>query len=90
MPPFRELLPLLGFWTLLAGLLFLQRDLGMLALLGIVLLVMLVTGTGRRGYLVYGILAAVALGYLALKLFLHGQRRIQAWLTPFDDPTGDG
>jgi len=89
-PPFKELLPLLGFWALLVVLLLLQRDLGMLVLLGIPLLVMLVRGTGRLGYLVYGLLAATGLGYLALGLFLHGQRRIQAWLAPFEDPTGDG
>jgi cell division protein FtsW (lipid II flippase) len=89
-PPLKELRPLLGFWVLLAGMLFLQRDLGMLLLLGVALLVMLVVGTGRLGYLVYGLLAATGVGYLALGLFLHGQRRIQAWEMPFDDPTGDG
>jgi cell division protein FtsW (lipid II flippase) len=89
-PPFKALLPLLGFWTLLGGLLFLQRDIGMFVLLGLVLLVMLVAGTGRLGYLFYGVLAATGLGYLALDLFLHGQRRIHAWQAPFDDPTGDG
>jgi cell division protein FtsW (lipid II flippase) len=89
-PPFKALLPLLGFWVLLAGMLLLQRDLGMLLILGSNLLVMLVVGTGRLGYLVYGVLAATGAGFLALRIFLHGQRRIQAWETPFDDPTGDG
>jgi len=89
-PPLKGLLPLIGFWALLASLLFLQRDLGMLVILSVALLVMLAVGTGRIGYLVYGVLAASGLGYLALSLFVHGQRRIQAWLAPFDDPTGDG
>jgi len=89
-PPFRVLLPLLGFWTLLTGLLFLQRDLGMSVILGVTLLVLLVAGTGRLGYLIYGILAATGAGYLILTLFSHGQRRIQAWQAPFDDPTGAG
>lgn len=90
LPPFKELLPLLGFWSLLAGLLFVQRDLGMFVVLSVALLVMLVVGTGRTGYLVYGGLAAAGAGYLALTLFLHGQRRILAWQNPFEDPTGDG
>lgn len=90
LPPFRELAPLLGFWALLAGLLFVQRDLGMFVILGVALLIMLVVGTGRIGYLIYGVLAAAGVGYLVLEFFLHGQRRIQAWQTPFEDPTGDG
>lgn len=89
-PPFGALLPLLAFWALLAGLLLLQRDLGMFVILSVALLVLLVAGTARWGYLVYGILAATGVGYLMLTLFAHGQRRIQAWQTPFDDPTGTG
>ena len=89
-PPFRALLPLLGFWALLAGLLFLQRDLGMFVILSVALLVLLVAGTARWGYLIYGVLAATGAGYLMLTLFSHGQRRIQAWQAPFDDPTGTG
>ncbi len=89
-PPLKALLPLLGLWVALTGMMLLQRDLGMLLLLGTVLLVMLAAGTGRIGYLVYGLLAAAGSGYLALRLFLHGQRRIDAWQTPFEDPTGDG
>lgn len=84
------MLPVLGFWAVLTGLLFVQRDLGMLVILGVALLVMLVAGTARRGYLVYGALAATGLGYGIFELFAHGQRRIQTWLAPFDDPTGAG
>jgi len=89
-PPFRALLPLLEFWVLLAGLLFLQRDLGMFVILSVALLVLLIAGTACWGYLVYAILAATGLGYLMLTLFAHGQRRIQAWQAPFDDPAGTG
>jgi len=89
-PPLKDLLPLIGFWAFLTGLLFLQRDLGMFVILSVALLVMLTIGTGRSGYLAYGAIAAAGLGYLVVKLFLHGQRRIGAWLDPFADPTGDG
>ncbi len=84
----RALLPLIAFWVVLSGLLLLQRDLGMFFILGMTLLAMLFVGTQRRRYLVLGTLAATAVGYLVLGFFAHGQRRIQAWLSPFEDPTG--
>jgi cell division protein FtsW (lipid II flippase) len=89
LPPYKDLAPLIGFWVLLAGLLFMQRDLGMFVILSVALLALLVVGTGRIAYLVYGLVAASGLGYLVLGLFLHGQRRIETWLDPFQDPTGD-
>lgn len=88
-PPLRDLLPLLGFLAVLAGLLLFQRDLGMLVILGVTLLVMLFVGTGRIGYLVLGGLGAAGLGALVLTFFSHGQSRIAAWQSPFDDPTGN-
>ncbi|EXJ15583.1 FtsW/RodA/SpoVE family cell cycle protein [Imhoffiella purpurea] len=88
-PPLRALLPLALFWILLAGLLLLQRDLGLFVVLSVTLLLMLFVGTGRRGYLILGALLASAAGYLILEIFAHGQRRIAAWLSPFEDPTGN-
>ncbi|MBO8084565.1 MAG: FtsW/RodA/SpoVE family cell cycle protein [Marichromatium sp.] len=87
-PPLRALWPLVGFWAALAALLLWQRDLGMLAVLATVQLVVLVAGSGRRGYLWWGLGLGVALGAAALGLFAHGQRRLAAWLDPFADPTG--
>jgi cell division protein FtsW (lipid II flippase) len=58
-------------------------------ILSLTLTVILVAGTGRWGYLGYGAAAATGLGWGLLNLFEHGQRRIQAWLDPFVDPTGD-
>jgi cell division protein FtsW (lipid II flippase) len=90
LPPWRPLWPLALFWLLLAGLLVLQRDLGMTTILGATLLVLLVAGSGRLGYLVYGVIGSAGLGWLMLGVFEHGERRIDAWLDPFQDPTGDG
>ena len=90
LPPWRPLWPLALFWLLLAGLLIVQRDLGMTTILGVTLLVLLVAGSGRLGYLIYGAMAAGGLGWLMLGVFEHGERRIDAWLDPFQDPTGDG
>jgi cell division protein FtsW (lipid II flippase) len=88
-PPLRALAPLVGFWVLLCGLLLVQRDLGLVVILGLTLLVMLYLGTRRLGYLILGALGAVGLAWAALHFFLHGQRRIASWIDPFDDPTGD-
>lgn len=88
LPPWRALWPLALFIALLAGLLVAQRDLGMFVILGVTLLVMLSAGSGRPGYALLGVLGAGVLVVPVLAFFAHGQRRISAWLTPFDDPTG--
>jgi cell division protein FtsW (lipid II flippase) len=90
LPPWRPLWPLAACWAVLTGLLLLQRDLGMVAILGVALLAILSAGTGRIGYTVYGLLAAAGLGWLLLGVFEHGQERLRTWLDPFADPTGDG
>jgi len=89
-PPWQALWPLLAFWAVLTGLLALQRDLGMIVILGIAFTLVVVSGTGRIGYLVYALLCAAGLGSVLLFFFEHGQRRIDAWLDPFQDPTGEG
>lgn len=90
LPPWEPLWRLLALWVALVTLLLVQRDLGMVAILSVPLLALLVTGSGRVGYLVYGLLGALVLGYLVLGVFEHGGRRIAAWQDPFQDPTGDG
>ena len=90
LPPWRDLWPLLAYWVVLTALLALQRDLGMMVILSVALIALLVSATRRIGYLVYALLAAGGLGALLLTWFAHGQRRIEAWLDPFQDPTGDG
>ncbi len=90
LPPWVPLLHLAAFWVALTGLLAVQRDLGMVVLLSIALLTLLVIGTRRVGYLIYGLLAAAGIGALVVTVFEHGMRRVEAWTDPFADPTGDG
>jgi len=90
LPNLEPLWRLAVFWSVLAALLLLQRDLGMLVVLSLALLAVLVSGSGRWGYLGYGLAASGALGYLMFAVFEHGRRRIDIWLDPFQDPTGDG
>ncbi|MBK1648638.1 FtsW/RodA/SpoVE family cell cycle protein [Rhabdochromatium marinum] len=88
LPPLRALLPLAAVWLLLCGLLLWQRDLGMFAILNLVLLLLLTLGTGRSGYLLFSAALAVGSTLLLLRFFSHGARRVEAWLNPFSDPTG--
>ncbi|MGB5833788.1 MAG: FtsW/RodA/SpoVE family cell cycle protein [Thiohalocapsa sp.] len=89
-PPLRTLWPLLTFVAVLLALLMWQRDLGMVLILTLALLALLLAGTRQPGYLIYGSLGAGVAGYLMLAFFSHGQRRIEAWAQPFQDPTGSG
>lgn len=89
LPPMRHLWPLLLFCLGLSALLLTQRDLGMVVILSVALLVMLFFGTGRTAYLVLGGVLAALAGALLLTVFSHGQRRLAAWLDPFQDPTGN-
>ena len=84
----RELLPLLLGWAAPMTLLVLQRDLGMLALLNAVLLVMLAVASGRFSYLALGAAGTAILGAAVYFFSAHARVRLAAWLAPFADPTG--
>ncbi|MFP4077215.1 MAG: FtsW/RodA/SpoVE family cell cycle protein [Halochromatium sp.] len=90
LPPLRRLWPLLLVWALLLTMLLLQRDLGLVLILALMLLAVLAAGTRHPGYLLYGLAVAGVAGAALLGLFSHGQRRVEAWLNPFADPTGAG
>lgn len=90
LPPVGSLWPLLLVWGLLLAMLLVQRDLGLILILGLTLLAILAAGTRHLGYLVYGSALVAAAGVALLSVFSHGQRRIDAWLNPFSDPTGAG
>ena len=89
-PRLRVLVPLVIFWGLLAGLILIQRDLGMLLILCLALVAMLYIGTGRLTYPIVGAVAGIGAGTALLTQFSHGQQRIEAWLHPFSDATGSG
>ena len=90
LPPLGVLWPLLLVWLALFALLLLQRDLGLVLILGLALLAMLGVGSRHAGYPLYGLTLAGVGGWALLTWFSHGQRRIAAWSDPFADPTGAG
>ncbi len=88
--PLGSLLSLGVFWALLSGLLLLQRDLGMLLLLSLLLLAQLIAVSGRISWGLLATLLMGAAGWLVWRFVEHGAKRIEAWLDPFADPTGSG
>lgn len=84
----RTLFPIIVFFAALFPMLLWQRDLGMIAILGGLVVVLIFSSTGKWFYV------AIALGLSALgavgafQFFLHSQQRFKVWLDPFFDPTG--
>ena len=62
-----------------------QRDLGASLLLFALFITMVYVATGRAAYLITGFLIIGAGGIIAYQQFDHVQRRVFAWLHPFDD-----
>ncbi|MCC5850814.1 MAG: FtsW/RodA/SpoVE family cell cycle protein [Verrucomicrobia bacterium] len=89
-PPFAQLMLLLVVWAGFCALLALQRDLGLVLLLSLILLVVLICATGRVSWGVGALGSAVAAGWGVVRVFAHGARRVEAWMDPFADPTGSG
>ena len=88
--PIRALFPLGVYWFILAALLVVQRDLGMFVILSAVMITMLFLTTNRISYLFYAVIGATGFGVLAFRYFLHGQKRFETWINPFNDATGAG
>jgi cell division protein FtsW (lipid II flippase) len=85
LPRGRDLGPILLVWALAMAILVFQRDLGAAVLFFGVFVVLLFVATERVGWLVVGGLLAVVGGYASYLLFDHVQRRVNGWLSPFDD-----
>jgi peptidoglycan glycosyltransferase len=83
-PEPRQLLPLLIAWGGSVVILIWQRDLGISLLLFAGFVLLLYAATGATGYLAVGGLLAAIGSYAAYLVFGHVQRRVVAWLTPFD------
>lgn len=90
LPDPKHLGPLLGAWAASLVVMVFERDLGSSLLFFTLFLVMLWVSTGRATYLavgagLFGIGAAAA-----WRMFDHVQQRVDIWLDPWQDPTGDG
>lgn len=83
-PEPRQLTPLLLTWGLSVVILISQRDLGASLLLFASFVLLLYATTGSSGYLVSGGLLTAIAGIAGYVTFDHVQRRVEAWLHPFE------
>lgn len=90
LPEPRQLIPLLLAWGGSIFILIWQRDLGASVLLFAGFVLLLYAATGTTGYLVAGGLMTITGAAAAAYLFDHVQRRVVAWLTPFEHYQDEG
>ena len=90
LPDIRTLLPMLVMWVIALLIVIFEKDLGSALVFFFVFLGMLYVSTGKKLYLVVGLLL-MAIGFVgAYFAFGHVQVRVAGWLDPFADPQGDG
>ncbi|HEX5579546.1 MAG TPA: FtsW/RodA/SpoVE family cell cycle protein [Candidatus Limnocylindria bacterium] len=89
-PPLPYLLPMLAIFVLVMLVVVVSKDLGTALLFFGIFLTMLFVATGRRSYVLIGLLLFLAGSFVASRLFDHVARRIDAWIDPFADPSGAG
>jgi cell division protein FtsW (lipid II flippase) len=89
-PPLPYLLPMLAMFVLVMLVVIFGKDLGTALLFFGIFLIMLFVATGRRSYVLIGLLLFLAGSFVAYRLFDHVARRVDAWIDPFADPSGVG
>jgi cell division protein FtsW len=89
-PPLPYLLPMLALFAVVMLVVVRQNDLGQALLLFGTFLTMLFAATGRRSYVLIGLILFVAGSFAAYQLFPHVAARVDIWLDPFADPQNAG
>jgi cell division protein FtsW (lipid II flippase) len=89
-PPWPYLLPMLAIFGLVMVMVVISNDLGIALLFYGIFLTMLFVATGRRSYVLIGLVLFLAGSYVAYELFGRVRVRVDDWLNPFADPTGSG
>jgi peptidoglycan glycosyltransferase len=89
-PPLPYLLPMLAIFVIVMLVVVFGKDLGTALLFFGIFLTMLFVATGRRSYVLIGLVLFLAGSFVASRLFGHVASRIDSWLDPFADPSGAG
>ena len=90
LPDIRTLAPMLVMWVVSLLIVIFERDLGSALVFFFVFLCMLYVATGKKFYIVSGVLL-IGLGFVGAYLgFSHVQVRVQNWIDPFADAQGTG
>jgi peptidoglycan glycosyltransferase len=90
LPPLPYLAPMLIVFAAVMLVVVVSRDLGTALMFFGIFLTMLFVATGRRAYVLFGMILFVLGATVAYLLFPHVQVRIDAWLDPWADPSGSG
>ena len=90
LPPLPYLLPMLAIFVIVMLIVVISRDLGTALLFLGIFLTMLFIATGRRSYVLIGLLLFVAGSFVAYQLYEHVRVRVDNWIDPFADPSGTG
>jgi cell division protein FtsW (lipid II flippase) len=89
-PPLPYLLPMVAIFLLVMGIVVISRDLGTALLFLGIFLTMLFVATGRRSYVLVGLVLFIAGSFVAYQAFGHVRVRVDNWISPFADPSGTG
>ncbi|HEX6128894.1 MAG TPA: FtsW/RodA/SpoVE family cell cycle protein [Candidatus Limnocylindria bacterium] len=89
-PPLPYLLPMIAVFVMVMLIVVIMRDLGTALLFLGIFLTMLFVATGRRSYVLLGILLFIAGSFVAYNLFGHVRIRVDNWIDPFVDPSDAG
>ncbi|HAM14551.1 MAG TPA: peptidoglycan glycosyltransferase [Eggerthellaceae bacterium] len=90
LPDIRTLAPLLVMWGIALLIVAFEKDLGSALVFFFVFLAMLYMATGKKFYLIVGLLLMLGGIAGAFALFDHVQVRVANWIDPFQDPQGAG
>jgi cell division protein FtsW len=90
LPPFKHFGPLLLMWLISLAILIFEKDLGSSLLFFGIFLSMIYIATGRRIYIISGIILFLLGATTCYYLFAHVQIRIDIWLNPWVDVAGKG
>ena len=90
LPPLPYLLPMLAIFVIVMLIVIVSRDLGTALLFLGIFLTMLFVATGRRSYVLLGILLFIVGSFFAYEAFGHVRVRVDNWIDPFADPSGTG
>ena len=89
-PRGRDLGPILVAWLVAMVIMGMQTDLGTAVMLFGLFVGLLYVATGRRSWIVIGLVLTVAGGLLAYQMFGHVQVRVKVWLDPFAYANDEG
>ena len=89
-PPLPYLLPMVAIFVIVMLIVIVSRDLGTALLFLGIFLTMLFVATGRRSYVLLGIVLFIVGSFFAYQAFGHVRVRVDNWIDPFADPSGTG